>query len=629
MPTLTLNLKLLGSFDATLGDLPLRMQTKAAALLSLLASPIGAKRSRAYLTGMLWPSVEQGVALHNLRQLLHHVRSDVHRDLRDFLSAERHTVQLRAGCVSTDVLEFERLVRSDTQEALERAAMLYRGEFLEGLALGCDEFEDWLQINRRTYEQLALATLQKLDAALPENGSQVYQVIGINQKILSIDPENEQAAGRIARLLRISDPEVTPSDHTTSSSRGRANDSHPRGKIGVNSKTIDGRERLVIAPIGIGSGALKQAEIAFRYWYVLREFLFKTGGAVVSDIGNSRESHQNGGPIFHSNNHFTVAVRGFSFRNRIWAEVSLISPDGPDVLRCVAEIEPVTLMADAKQMSTTVLNAMSKATLSRERGKKKILDGGYLEWNSDSKALRLLFSFRQKGINRAIERLEQLVDGRRNNASHWSWLSYAKLQRGWYGAVQERACSIEAAACDAETALCNDANSVLARIVLGRSLVLLGHSPQGRDELAAVWQQAPGSAQANFALAQALVYAGQFAAAVPLLRRAIALAPDYPNIWITEHVLAWALTELGQLDEAKLHAARAAGRQNSSYWSNLTLLGACSETMDRELLAAQIATLHKRAPGYDLAAARADMANYLHPEVCSSYLRRLEKAGLS
>ena len=78
------------------------------------------------------------------------------------LLIDGETVALNPAAVDVDVVEFERQVAEGTPAALDRAAALYRGELLEGLALQEAPFEEWLLAERERLRELALEALAKL-----------------------------------------------------------------------------------------------------------------------------------------------------------------------------------------------------------------------------------------------------------------------------------------------------------------------------------------------------------------------------------------------------------------------------------------------------------------------------------
>src|SRR6266508_1543075 len=158
-----LNLALLGGFQGRLGaSAPLTLPTrKSQALLAFLALPPGRLHPREKLASLLWGGMREPQARGGLRQSLFTLRRvvGVHPSV---LLIDGQSVALNPTSVDVDVIEFERQVAEGTPAALERAAALYRGELLEGLALQEAPFEEWLLAERDRLRELALEALAKL-----------------------------------------------------------------------------------------------------------------------------------------------------------------------------------------------------------------------------------------------------------------------------------------------------------------------------------------------------------------------------------------------------------------------------------------------------------------------------------
>src|SRR5262249_36268255 len=157
-------LTLLGGFEARLDDgTSLGLPThKYKALLAFLAMPPGQAHPRDKLVALLWGELprEQGRAA--LRQALWALRKTLDGGPPHALRLEDDTVGLEPGVVRVDVTEFERAARSGDAPALARAADLYRGEFLTGIAPREAPFEEWLIVERERLAELAVDALARL-----------------------------------------------------------------------------------------------------------------------------------------------------------------------------------------------------------------------------------------------------------------------------------------------------------------------------------------------------------------------------------------------------------------------------------------------------------------------------------
>src|SRR5262245_1000134 len=187
-----LNLTLLGGFRAHLGAvgsiaLPTR---KAQALLAYLASPLGSAHSRDKLASLLWGNAVETTARTSLRQTLYALR----KSLRDAdprpLVVDGETAALDPGAVTVDVREFELRAIEGTPSALAEAASLYQGDFLEGLDVQEQPFEDWLLGHRERLRELALNVLIRLLDHQHRAGS-TDTAIQTALRLLVLDPLQE------------------------------------------------------------------------------------------------------------------------------------------------------------------------------------------------------------------------------------------------------------------------------------------------------------------------------------------------------------------------------------------------------------------------------------------------------
>jgi DNA-binding SARP family transcriptional activator/predicted ATPase len=115
------------------------------------------------------------------------------------LLIDGQTVALNPPSVEVDVVEFERQVAEGTPAALERAAVLYRGELLEGLALQEAPFEAWLLAERDRLRELALEALAKLLRHQRTTGA-TEAALQTALRLLALDPLQEPVHRAVMRL---------------------------------------------------------------------------------------------------------------------------------------------------------------------------------------------------------------------------------------------------------------------------------------------------------------------------------------------------------------------------------------------------------------------------------------------
>ena len=172
---------------------------KALALLVYLALQPGESQPRDKLAALLWGDTAHERARHSLRQALATIRGGL-GDVRPPVLAERgDTVALDAASIEVDVTRFERLAASTDPEALTQAALLYRGDLAEGLAVSEPAFEEWLVTERVRLRELAVEVLARLLAHHTKT-QDVERGIQTAIRLLALDPLLEAVHRTLMRL---------------------------------------------------------------------------------------------------------------------------------------------------------------------------------------------------------------------------------------------------------------------------------------------------------------------------------------------------------------------------------------------------------------------------------------------
>jgi DNA-binding SARP family transcriptional activator len=231
-----LKLALMGPFEVTLDEQPVTwfQSDKARALLAYLAVEAASTHGRHALAGLLWPDVPDAHALHSLSQALCNLRTLVHdKDVPiPCLLVTPHTIQFNRHCDHwVDVAEFGRLVpwgtgrlvhRSDDDQgrsreptnlpmypplrrtnlpSLHQAVALYRGPFLEDLALADGVgFEEWAAIQRERLHRLLMEALRWL-AEGHEALGKLEEALDCVRRQVELDPWREEAHIQVMHLL--------------------------------------------------------------------------------------------------------------------------------------------------------------------------------------------------------------------------------------------------------------------------------------------------------------------------------------------------------------------------------------------------------------------------------------------
>jgi DNA-binding SARP family transcriptional activator len=197
-----LSLKLFGGFrlqEPHSGrDVPVPIR-KGQALLAYLARRPDEAHPRDKLATLLWGDMSQALARHSLRQTLCVLRAALPAGAASAIRAGSDDISIDATRLAIDVVEFERLADEGTSDSLEQASLLYRGEFLDGIAVDEPVFEDWLREERAQLHEAALSALARL-LRLQRDAGLVESAIQTGLRMLRIDPLQEVVHRSLMRL---------------------------------------------------------------------------------------------------------------------------------------------------------------------------------------------------------------------------------------------------------------------------------------------------------------------------------------------------------------------------------------------------------------------------------------------
>jgi len=204
-----LSLSLLGPFQVALDGRAVTSfeSAKVRALLAYLAVVADRPHPREVLAGLLWPDWPNASALSNLRYAL----SDLRQVLGDreatppFLLIAREALQFNtASDYELDVRAFESALADKADlPALERAAELYRGRFLEGFSVSeSAPFEGWMVRKREELERQALAALRHLGASYERRGEYGRAEAHARRQV-ELAPEDEVGHQQLMRALAL------------------------------------------------------------------------------------------------------------------------------------------------------------------------------------------------------------------------------------------------------------------------------------------------------------------------------------------------------------------------------------------------------------------------------------------
>src|SRR5438105_10445763 len=202
-------IELLGRLRALSGSLCVtRFRTqKTAVLLAYLACHPHRTHPREALVELLWPDDEEEAARQNLRNALSGLRRQLELPglpADQVLLTDRFAVQLNPERVTTDVGEFEALLRraeqavSSTERALllSEAVGLYDDEFLPGF------YEEWILAERERLAERYLTALRQLMLQM-EKAGELDRAVTFARQALRADPLREETHVDLMRLLSV------------------------------------------------------------------------------------------------------------------------------------------------------------------------------------------------------------------------------------------------------------------------------------------------------------------------------------------------------------------------------------------------------------------------------------------
>ncbi|MEP7281444.1 MAG: AAA family ATPase [Rubrivivax sp.] len=197
-----LRIRLLGDLQLHCGDavVPLPPSRRTRALLGYLVASAGAQ-SRSMLCDLLWDGPDDPRAA--LRWSLTKLRPLVDDAQGRRLTADRERVGFVARDCEVDIVQVRTLLAAGAAAtplpALEQAAVLLRGEFLDGLELpGCYRFHHWCMALREQHGGLRRAVLEALVVRLAPEPD---RALPYAHAMVAADPLAEAAHAALVRLL--------------------------------------------------------------------------------------------------------------------------------------------------------------------------------------------------------------------------------------------------------------------------------------------------------------------------------------------------------------------------------------------------------------------------------------------
>ena len=187
-------LRLLGSFGAEMdGGRELHIGwRRGQALLAYLAMQTNHQRSREGLADLLWGNRLDRQARHSLRQCLVYVRRALQPVGAEVLTSDTKSLGLDPRLVAVDALKLVSLAESTDPADLARAADLYRGEFLTGLNLNLETFDQWVRTERSRFTGIMSRVFAELAEHWDASGD-AGRAVATAERLVALDSLREDS----------------------------------------------------------------------------------------------------------------------------------------------------------------------------------------------------------------------------------------------------------------------------------------------------------------------------------------------------------------------------------------------------------------------------------------------------
>lgn len=622
---------------------------KARALLAYLALNGSTPQSRERLATLLWGSRFDDQARQSLRQCLSRLRRVLDGYAAGTLRTEDEYVVLDATAISVDACRFQSALETGDRESLEGAAALYRDEFLAGLDIPEEAFEDWLAGERSRFRDRACKLFQKLADMQTQDGDR-DAAIATTCRLLAIDPLREDAHRALMKLYADSGQRTMALRQYRECAAvlqrelGVAPDADTAAlyetmKAMKTAAELDDvisldRPSIAVMPFANLSGDADQEyfadgvtdEIINRLsrnrWLLVvsrnSSFAWKGRLVDVREIGDALGARYivEGG------------VRRAGDRIRVTAQL-VSSLDGKNLWAGRYD----RAVADIFDLQDEVAEAIAAAIepelgdVEREIAHRKP-PGNLSAWEWYLRGSWHLYRFTPEGLAEAERLFGRAIALDPGLARAHAGLAYVFIQEAFYGDPAERQATLDAAQAAASRSVACDDRDAMSHFVLGRALSLRRRYDEATLELETALELNAGFAQAWFALGFNLAWSGRPAEALPLLEKAALLSPRDPHLWTFHHLSAMSCLILGRLDEAAAFIRKAVRPSNATYWPFVTQAAIAGMRMDSAEIAKAREALLSRRPDYSISMLRKDFFFAESPRDIEVFVEGLRRAGL-
>ena len=664
-----LRLEMLGGFDLTADGQTVALRTrKARALLAILALEPGRAWPREKLAAMLWQFSGEEQARTSLRQTLSLIRKAVPACNADWLRADGDALALDNAALAVDVAEFERLAEEGGTEALPSAAALYGGDFLDGLALREEAFEEWLRVERTRLRDKAVDVLARLVAHHAE--ARTYGAgIDVATRLLALDPLREEIhralmelyarTGRTDAALRqfqscrdILERElaVGPAPETqalyeailerrfAASGADAPTDSQlvQAATLGptVVRLALPDKPSIAVLPFINMSGDPEQEYFAdgitediitalsrYRWLLVISRysaFAYKGQSADVRRVAAELDAgYVVEGSVRKAGNRVRITaqlVDGISGKH-IWAE------------RYDRDLEDVFALQD--EMTETIVARIEPELGAVESQRAKLKPPQNLDaWDYYHLGLAHLYKFAKDDNAEARRLFHRSIEIDPDFAAAHAWFAYAIVLGMVYFDAEPEAEVLDDALHAAQKGVALDDQDALAHFALGRVHLARCEYDLAVAELETSIDLNPCLAQSHCGLGDALAYDGRLQDSILHFEEAIRLSPKDPYRWAFYGYRSVAHLFLKEHEAAAEWAGKAARIPNAPSWAKAHLVAALGHLGRTEEAHAALRDLLRQNPEYSCSFARKHLFYIKDPAQLDHYLGGLRMAGV-
>lgn len=186
------SLRLFGGFALQRGGEPVAISVKKSrALLAYLALHPDRIHAREKLATLLWGDRFDKQARQSLRQAITILRRELAvGDDSDIFIGDREQLGIDRSAIEIDVQKFREAMAGGTESAIRGAIELYRGDLLPGFTADAEEFDGWLDQERRRLRSLAQDAYARLARGLAAS-ARGDEAIEMAQRLVDVDPAEE------------------------------------------------------------------------------------------------------------------------------------------------------------------------------------------------------------------------------------------------------------------------------------------------------------------------------------------------------------------------------------------------------------------------------------------------------